>query len=70
MKKIVFVLFLLFILGNFTFAYSKEIREEFPVPPPPLSEGIFPCSNCHSSMEVNAKKRILRDEHVNIQLRH
>ncbi len=61
---------LLLILIDLPFAFSKEIREEFPVPPPPLSEGIYPCSQCHASMELNQKKRILKDEHTNIRLHH
>jgi len=45
-------------------------EEEFPVTPPPLTEGMFPCSNCHASMEVNRKRRELKDEHTNIVLHH
>jgi hypothetical protein len=36
------------------------------VPPPPFSEGIFPCSDCHSDMDVNPKRRELEDEHFEI----
>lgn len=36
------------------------------VPPPPFSEDIFPCSDCHSDMEVNPERRELEDEHVEI----
>jgi hypothetical protein len=36
------------------------------VPPPPFSEDIFPCSECHSDMEVNPERRKLEDEHVEI----
>jgi hypothetical protein len=36
------------------------------VPPPPFSEDIFPCSDCHEDMEVNYRRRILEDEHVEI----
>ena len=43
-------------------------HDEYPVLMPPLSEGIFPCSNCHAGLEVNAKKRELKDEHTNIKL--
>ena len=50
--------------------YAKSKQEDFPVPRPPFSEGIFPCSNCHSGMETNAKRRVLKDEHTNIQLKH
>lgn len=36
------------------------------VPPPPFSEDIFPCSDCHSDMDVNPERRELEDEHVEI----
>jgi hypothetical protein len=39
---------------------------KFFVPPPPFSEGIFPCSDCHEDMDVNLRRRILADEHVEI----
>lgn len=68
----IFIIGLMFclILNNLPLVFSKEIHEEFPVPPPPLSEGIYPCSQCHASMELNSQKRILKDEHTNIQLQH
>lgn len=43
---------------------------DFPVPPPPFSEGIFPCSQCHKDMTPNPKRRELKDEHTNIVLNH
>ena len=36
------------------------------VPPPPFSEDIFPCSECHEDMDVNPERRMLEDEHVEI----
>ena len=39
---------------------------EFFVPPPPFSEGIYPCSDCHADMETNPARRELEDEHVEI----
>ncbi len=51
-------------------AAAKETREEFSVPPPPFSEGMFPCSSCHASMEVNTKKRELKDAHTEVRLHH
>jgi len=32
---------------------------EFAVEAPPLTEGIFPCSDCHSELEPNPKRRTL-----------
>ena len=42
------------------------------VPPPPLSEGIFPCSDCHAEPDLppNRTRRILVDAHDDIVLRH
>lgn len=42
----------------------------YPVAPPPFSEDIFPCSDCHSDMEVNRERRELEDEHLDIVLNH
>ncbi|WP_305046487.1 cytochrome c3 family protein [Geoalkalibacter sp.] len=44
--------------------------ETFPVPPPPFSEGIFPCSDCHAGMTPNLARRQLTDEHTDIVLNH
>jgi hypothetical protein len=43
--------------------------ERVEVPPPPFTDGIFPCSNCHAGMEVNRARRELT-EHTDITLRH
>ena len=40
------------------------------VPPPPFSEGIFPCSGCHADMPVNRTRRELADMHTDIVLKH
>lgn len=39
------------------------------VPPPPFSEGIFPCSQCHADLPANPTPRKL-EEHTNIVLHH
>ena len=39
---------------------------KFFVPPPPFSEDIFPCSECHADMDVDPNRRELEDEHVEI----
>jgi hypothetical protein len=46
------------------------IQERLDVPPPPFSDGIFPCSNCHASMRVNRTRRPLSDMHTDIVLKH
>ncbi len=70
MPKISGAVIFIFFLGVFFVPSSMAAREEFPVAPPPLTEGIYPCSNCHASMEVNQKKRELKDEHTGIKLHH
>jgi hypothetical protein len=64
------LLLLSFILETETHCFGAAPKEEFPVPPPPFSEGIFPCSACHEGMPVNTKKRELKEEHGNIKLHH
>jgi hypothetical protein len=41
----------------------------FPVPAPPFSEGIFPCSTCHADLSPNPERRELT-MHDDIVLRH
>ncbi len=43
----------------------------FEVPPPPFSEGVFPCSDCHDpEIPVNTKRRELTTAHQEIRLAH
>jgi hypothetical protein len=51
---------------------SPEARQvpQFPVPKPPFSPGIFPCSDCHKEMKPNPVRRKLTEEHTNIVLNH
>jgi hypothetical protein len=44
--------------------------ERLEVPPPPFSEGIYPCSGCHASMPANRTRRTLTDMHTDIVLKH
>lgn len=48
---------------------AKSDIPEYFVPPPPFSEGIFPCSDCHADMEVNTNRRELA-YHEEIVLKH
>ncbi|UCF30683.1 MAG: hypothetical protein JSV26_11645 [bacterium] len=41
---------------------------EFFVPPPPFSDGIFPCSDCHEDQEVNYERREMEDFHEEIRI--
>lgn len=46
-------------------------KEAIEVPPPPFSDGIFPCSDCHDpSLPVNTKRRKLSMAHQDIELKH
>lgn len=47
---------------------AGQVRLE--VPPPPFSEGIYPCSNCHAGMPVNRQRRELTAMHTDINLKH
>lgn len=61
------------ILITFLFIYPPmpdAAEQTFPVPPPPFTEGIFPCSDCHEGGDRNTEHRILEDEHENIKLHH
>ncbi len=44
--------------------------ERIEVPPPPFSDGIFPCSSCHAGMPVNRTRRALTEFHADIVLTH
>jgi hypothetical protein len=50
---------------------TAAAEQEIHVPPPPFSEGIFPCSDCHDpDIPVNAQRRELTMAHQEIVLRH
>jgi hypothetical protein len=51
-------------------AVSPPAEEHLEVPPPPFSEGIFPCSGCHDGADVNRTRRVLVDMHTEIVLKH
>jgi hypothetical protein len=51
-------------------AAAVDSDSEFPVPPPPFSEGVFPCSGCHADLKPNLERRELKDEHSAIKLKH
>ena len=51
-------------------APPKALGEHLEVPPPPFTEGIFPCSGCHGSMTPNRTRRTLTDFHTDIELKH
>jgi len=71
MKKVAKAIVLgMLLLGVCFVSFANGTGEEFPVAPPPMTEGMFPCGNCHATMEVNRKKRELKEEHTDIKLHH
>ncbi len=51
-------------------APKPQAGDRVEVPPPPFSEGIFPCSSCHKDMKVNRTRRTLTEMHTDIVLKH
>jgi len=49
---------------------DEQPDERVEVPPPPFTDGIFPCSSCHADMPVNRERRELTDFHFDIELKH
>lgn len=49
---------------------NRPPEKVFAVPPPPFSEDIFPCSNCHADLTPNLQRRELEDMHTEIVLHH
>ncbi len=46
-------------------------QNQFPVPPPPFSAGVFPCTRCHDKPDdFNTTPRTLTLQHTNIKLNH
>jgi hypothetical protein len=66
-----FIAFSAFLLGMFLVTVSAATDDipDYFVPPPPFSEDIFPCSECHADMEADTTRREL-DFHEDIVLKH
>jgi len=45
---------------------TRVKTEEYAVEAPPLSDGIFPCTDCHANIKPNPVKRVLVDWHTEI----
>jgi len=56
--------------GGKTQKSAGKEQMDIQLPPPPFSEGIFPCSECHADMEVNLERRELEEFHDDIILKH
>ncbi len=50
-------------------AAAQKPQQHVEVPPPPFSEGIFPCTSCHEGMPANRTRREL-GMHAEVVLRH
>lgn len=72
-KLLVPLLFIFTLIFSNTF-YGESVKKkgdlQISVPPPPFSEDIFPCSECHADMDPNPEKRILEEMHDDIVLKH
>jgi len=49
---------------------AVEKAGDIHVPPPPFTDGLFPCSECHADMEPNPTHRVLEEAHDDIVLKH
>lgn len=49
---------------------GEAVAEHVEVPPPPFSDGIFPCTTCHAGMTPNRTRRTLEGMHTDIDLKH
>lgn len=58
------------IFDTANFVKNTQVTEEIAVEPPPFSEGIFPCNDCHAHQEPNPKRRELVDWHDEIIFTH
>lgn len=48
----------------------KTVAAQFPVAPPPFSDGVFPCSECHGTTDVVNRMPHPVEFHEDIVLRH
>jgi hypothetical protein len=65
----VFFFIAILLLSFRSLSVAADAVPDFFVPPPPFSEDIFPCSECHADMEVNETRREL-DFHEDIVLKN
>lgn len=49
---------------------NQPEKSKFNVTSPVMSRGYYPCSDCHNDIEVNRKKRQLKEEHQDIVIKH
>lgn len=49
---------------------ATSIAAQFPVAPPPFSDGVFPCSECHGKTDVVNRTPHAVEFHEDVVLRH
>jgi hypothetical protein len=71
------IFFPLFMTSDQTSGVEENDQQSTPkgqmdiqIPPPPFSEDIFPCTECHADMEANLERRELEDFHDDIIFKH
>jgi hypothetical protein len=58
-------------LTGFTVQEKPPVSaEDIQIPPPPFTEGIYPCMECHADLETNSNRRELEYFHDDITLKH
>jgi hypothetical protein len=74
---VLLIFFPLFLTSNQTSSPQDKTHQtaeneqmDIQLPPPPFSEDMFPCTECHADMEVNLERRELEEFHDDIELRH
>jgi len=60
------------LLGVSALLAVRLCAQDIQVPPPPFTEGLFPCTTCHDgkTQKPNPVRRELKDMHTDIQLKH
>lgn len=48
---------------------GPRAQEHIEVPPPPFSDGIYPCSTCHALLKPNLTRRVV-EVHDSVTLKH
>ncbi|MDP2088454.1 MAG: hypothetical protein Q8J84_03530 [Flavobacteriaceae bacterium] len=48
----------------------EKITEDYAVDPPPFTDGIFPCNDCHAFQKPNPVRRELVEWHDDISFKH
>jgi hypothetical protein len=69
-RRLAFAVLLLAVTAGRAQQAPPPGHEQYSVPPPPLSDGIFPCMECHRDRKTNPQRRVLTEMHDDIVLHH